>query len=973
MDLVDDLVLTPFKEIVDKAQTAVDNAGDDNPDMLKASQTLLKEGQRALKRIEPICKKHFEEYGTNFTDALKENDEIAQYRSELNDFLWEFDDYIEVDEFDPDEFTKLQKLSRKAAPRVYDIIMRMKLEPAPRDATPLSPTLSAAAPVPPAPPAQPSPSDSGLSSPVKGRRSANSDIGDPNGMPPPPLETMMRRPIPSRTTPPPMAPLPMPPPRRSLPATPVEAEHSGPAEFPVPPVPPTLNPWDIKTKPSTINHLQHATRPPSLPERRRPHAPTQADLALLPHIDVQPLMPDMHLNPRYSQMLQDAQPRHTHTLLAQELQQRRSPTPQHDLQQRHSQQSNDAQQRHSQQSNDGQQRHSQQSNDAQQRHSQQSNDAQQRHSQQSNDSHQTFSQPPLSPTSITSSQPLNESPTLGMAQPAIPQYARARMVGFPPTSHRPLDHSIPEHDEVDGNGYAFVQQPQQYGDRNYSGSSHPVTSLSRQHSGSDSFRSSVYGTNSSTGDNRTSGTSVSVYGTNSSIGDHHTSGHSANEGSVGSPVFSQGPTPGTPASPRDSGGLQVVPMASRENEGLIPVEPDKMTQGTPLPTRPARDTSITLSSSFYVMKGFCEGAKEVMRGELGVKKVKKPTFMGSQLTAKCTHCFYELDWKEIELDINQSNDANFAIGDVGFRIRFLQKSHLPTRRADEALYGCVFCIQEGHTSQDGDATVFFSQRELCEHLARHSRPLPHVGGVTVVDEPTIPLGMRTSYDVHLRVPPAPSALDDKWDEIAMRPTVTAKETVKKMYGMKLLHDRTPAFELAVGAKIIGVEFPEQYNGEWCMGYHEGKYASFPFEVARLEPPPPHELRMGGTSTVKAVARWKFVAKDKSKAEWLKFDKGDVISNINWSDRDHWCWSGTNSKGKWGIFPKSHLDLQTLRETEDSDRSSTLSGAASVKPKSILGRMTSSRKSDERPETPKIPKGAKGPKTEKASKPSGELG
>ena len=73
MDLVDDLVLTPFKEIVDKAGTAVENAGDENVDMLKASQSLLKEGQRALKRIEPLCKKQFEEYGTNFTDTLKEN------------------------------------------------------------------------------------------------------------------------------------------------------------------------------------------------------------------------------------------------------------------------------------------------------------------------------------------------------------------------------------------------------------------------------------------------------------------------------------------------------------------------------------------------------------------------------------------------------------------------------------------------------------------------------------------------------------------------------------------------------------------------------------------------------------------------------------------------------------------------------------------------------------------------------------
>lgn len=72
MNLVDDLVLTPFKEIVEKAATALGNAGDYD-EMQRASHALMKEGQRALKRIEPVCRKHFEEYGTGFTDALKEN------------------------------------------------------------------------------------------------------------------------------------------------------------------------------------------------------------------------------------------------------------------------------------------------------------------------------------------------------------------------------------------------------------------------------------------------------------------------------------------------------------------------------------------------------------------------------------------------------------------------------------------------------------------------------------------------------------------------------------------------------------------------------------------------------------------------------------------------------------------------------------------------------------------------------------
>lgn len=71
-DDVADLVLTPFRDIVDKGKTAIVNAGDAQP-MLKASQSLVKEGERALKRIEPLCKKNLDEYGPNFLAALKEN------------------------------------------------------------------------------------------------------------------------------------------------------------------------------------------------------------------------------------------------------------------------------------------------------------------------------------------------------------------------------------------------------------------------------------------------------------------------------------------------------------------------------------------------------------------------------------------------------------------------------------------------------------------------------------------------------------------------------------------------------------------------------------------------------------------------------------------------------------------------------------------------------------------------------------
>jgi hypothetical protein len=73
MDDVDELVISPFREIVEKGKLAIGNAGDGQPIMAKAAQMLVKEGERGLKRIEPLCKKQFEDYGVAFVAALKDN------------------------------------------------------------------------------------------------------------------------------------------------------------------------------------------------------------------------------------------------------------------------------------------------------------------------------------------------------------------------------------------------------------------------------------------------------------------------------------------------------------------------------------------------------------------------------------------------------------------------------------------------------------------------------------------------------------------------------------------------------------------------------------------------------------------------------------------------------------------------------------------------------------------------------------
>ena len=78
MEDVNHLVVTPFRDISQKATEALNNAGE-NQDMQKAAQKLVKEGERALKRIEPLCTKLHNEYGDNFLNALRENSRFFSF------------------------------------------------------------------------------------------------------------------------------------------------------------------------------------------------------------------------------------------------------------------------------------------------------------------------------------------------------------------------------------------------------------------------------------------------------------------------------------------------------------------------------------------------------------------------------------------------------------------------------------------------------------------------------------------------------------------------------------------------------------------------------------------------------------------------------------------------------------------------------------------------------------------------------
>lgn len=289
------------------------------------------------------------------------------------------------------------------------------------------------------------------------------------------------------------------------------------------------------------------------------------------------------------------------------------------------------------------------------------------------------------------------------------------------------------------------------------------------------------------------------------------------------------------------------------------------------------------------------------------------------------------------------------------------------------------------TTHPGDATIFFSQRQLFAHLARHPRPVPRIEGLVVVTTAEELSAHRNCYDLHLPSGPpregllAPAA---RLRELTGLPTATATQTCRPTptSAMRRPPDGAEVLPVAAGARVLGVEFPERYQGEWCLGWVDHERGLLPAEAVRLDPPRRHGWdargqRGGSLSGMRAVARWKFATKegkDKDGTQWLSFGKGEVITNIicelsvysvrslfdsinssskpegepstnracpgnAGSHQDHWCWWGTNAKGKSGMFPRSHIEPGTLAEgATKSDRTSI---SSKEKRKGLLSRIS----------------------------------
>ncbi len=226
-------------------------------------------------------------------------------------------------------------------------------------------------------------------------------------------------------------------------------------------------------------------------------------------------------------------------------------------------------------------------------------------------------------------------------------------------------------------------------------------------------------------------------------------------------------------------------------------------------------------------------------------------------------------------------------------MRFLSKSHLPSKSVEEQLYACLFCVHLNKKPEESDATVFFSQNQLFAHLARHPRPLAVVPALTVIDAPEIPPAYRNDYDLHFIDPPRPNVMEGINKEIQLLPTATAVDTIKRVHGtLKRPPGGGDPLQFAAGARIMGIEFPEKYNGEWCIGWADQSRATFPADAIKLDPPPQRDIKLLTPSPMTATVRWKWNVKDKERTDWLKLEKNDVITNIACKcfRRDVVCWA-----------------------------------------------------------------------------------
>jgi hypothetical protein len=77
---IEELIIEPFRELVERGREAIANAeAAENEDaelskqVLRSAQSLVREGERALKRLQPLWAAQVERHGEAFKDAFRVN------------------------------------------------------------------------------------------------------------------------------------------------------------------------------------------------------------------------------------------------------------------------------------------------------------------------------------------------------------------------------------------------------------------------------------------------------------------------------------------------------------------------------------------------------------------------------------------------------------------------------------------------------------------------------------------------------------------------------------------------------------------------------------------------------------------------------------------------------------------------------------------------------------------------------------
>lgn len=889
----EELILNPFHEVVDRGKEAVTNAegaaGEDaelSRLMAKAGVAVVKEGERALKRLQPLWDSQVERYGDAFKESLSQSAAIEEKRRRLEDLLYDFEDYAEPDAFEPERFTELQAATKSLAMDVIDVIKKLKLDNL--TTPPYSPPSPSR--FPPLPPLPPLP----LKSPSRAVNGARS--------PRPPTPPGRKG---GRTGTPALAPLP--PPATS---SPDRTEQSTPVAPP---------------DPSEAAVLASRVRlPPGRRDLARPNTGSQRSLKsngtahsrASSAFSVGSLPPPAYTPDGEAPPI----PQLTHHGAAERPESRAS-------------------------SSLG------------------------THAAQAPQNSTLSRQPSLSATD-TSSVP--EIPDFPVPQPQTGTRTTAWVTDQAGTStpryhgHRPPSrfepHSlqsiqnlqqttIPEDQAVTASmpsrraGHSFI---------NFDTPLTPILSeLSRFGVDSPPGGSSPNSPETSRSATLSHATSMSSIQTGSTHIRPGTGGGSRTPitpaDNIQQPKASFSPMTLPPAALDHSEGHSRLPeaavartpaSASEEwaTRTVLSISDRASTANFSSSSQPPQprepDTAIGQRSSLYLLKGFCTGAQQFRSSghEDGVRRVAGHVAGQSTATARCASCSYGHAWSELDLDVrDRLPRATFPReGGLLFRIRLLYKSHLGAPRPSEAFYGCLFCAQAGRVVREGDSTVFRGADELLRHVASHPQPLPEVPGLTVLyGKEVLATDPRVNdFDLWLTEPPQHGGVPPEVEaEVVKLPVATAVKGHVQRYGEKKLprpDGKGPdsLLQFFEGSRVIGVEFPGKYAGKWCTGWHDGIWGYFPAKNIELEKPMPGRLDAPpllhgiGGSGVAVVAKWKWDPGAAAKEGWLGFDKGEKLTNVGWpadAGREAWCWSGSTSKGKFGVFPRSHTDESSLRD------------------------------------------------------------